>query len=63
MWKPVCNRKRLARIHPLQIVIWYMEDKTQEKESFEIDAFDLMNGKMSSIALERMHRQVSSRTP
>ena len=38
-----------------------MENKAQEKNGLEIDAFDLIEGKMSSIALERMQRQISSK--
>lgn len=38
-----------------------MEEEGQKEDSidgFEIDAFDLLKGKMSKIAVERLHKQM-----
>ncbi len=39
-----------------------MVDKTKKKESQEdeIDAFDLLEGKMNKIAMEHLHKQICS---
>jgi hypothetical protein len=43
-----------------------VEDKQQKSKGdirdLEIDAFDLMEGKMSDIAMERLHNQICSKT-
>lgn len=42
-----------------------MEDKSEEDrvlESLEIDAFDLLDRKMEQKALEKLHRQVWTKT-
>jgi len=38
-----------------------MEKEISEIESLEIDAFDLMKGKMSEVLLKRLHKQTSSK--
>ncbi len=41
-----------------------MEDKVQKGkkslDGLEIDAFDLLEGKMNDIAIERLHKKISS---
>jgi hypothetical protein len=43
-----------------------VEDKPQKIKidirDLEIDAFDLMEGKMSDVAMERLHKQICSKT-
>ena len=64
IWKSVCNHKRLVSVHHRRFVLYGM-DKSQKNESniadLEIDAFDLLDGKMSDIVMERMHRQIFSK--
>ncbi len=62
----MCNYKRLARVHHKLIVIQCVENKTQKNKrnipDLEIDAFDLLKGKMSDVAMERLHKQICSKT-
>lgn len=66
MYKLECNHKRLARVHHKRIVMYHVEDKPSKSKrdmrDLEIDAFDLMEGKMSDIAMERLHKQICSKT-
>ena len=65
MWKSECNHKRLARVHHKRIILYYMDNKSQKRDrnitDIEIDAFDLLDGKMSDVVMERMHRQICSK--
>jgi hypothetical protein len=41
-----------------------MEDKAQKSkkmQDLEIDAFDLMDGKMAGVAAERLHKQICAK--
>jgi hypothetical protein len=38
-----------------------MKDETKKKDSLEIDAFDLIEGKMLVVGLERLHKQICSK--
>ena len=65
MWKSGCNHKRLARVHHKRIILYYMDNKPQKSErnitDIEIDALDMLDGKMSDFVMERMHRQICSK--
>jgi hypothetical protein len=40
-----------------------MEDKPRKSKNtgLEIDAFDLLDGKMNDVAIERLHRQICAK--
>jgi len=52
--------KRLASIHHQCIALLCMEDRLQKSMSkdLEVDAFDMLDGKMNSTVMERLHRQI-----
>jgi len=35
--------------------------KSKNMQDLEIDAFDLLNGKMASVAAERLHKQICAK--
>ena len=65
MWKSGCNHIRLTRVHHKRNILYYMDIKPQKSDrnlhDLEIDALDLLDGKMSDVVMERMHRQICSK--